>query len=206
MSIFPLFSVLVLPWTFLILVIPSFASILTATIDDSAGDSLNPGVQPVYSPSDAFSPNSNCDGCLARPDPGNAFDNSWHDTSQFGGASPHSVTLSFTGIGIDVFCILANTVPGAATNTNLVFTIDGTPYPPFSRDPDETTNYLYNQNVLSVNGLSQNAHTLVISTNNASGTLLLFDYARYRSVFYPFTLHVLIWNLVTRYQIPRLPP
>ncbi|KAJ7166767.1 hypothetical protein C8R46DRAFT_839950, partial [Mycena filopes] len=157
----------------------SFASVLTATIDDTAGDSSNPGVQPVYSPADAFSPNSNCAGCLVHPDPGQAFGNTWHDTSQYGGAPPRSVTLSFTGIGIDVFCILANTVQGAQTATDLAFTLDGAPYPPFSHDPDATTDYLYNQNVLSVNGLSNSAHTLVVSTNNPDGSMLLFDYARY---------------------------
>ncbi|KAJ7117433.1 hypothetical protein C8R44DRAFT_626506 [Mycena epipterygia] len=161
----------------------SIGTITSATIDDSSGDSLNPGVMPVYSPPSAFSLNSDCSGCLIKADPAQAFDGTWHDSSQLPGEASVSITLSFTGTGIDVFCILANTVQGAATTTDLAFTLDGSPQQPFSHTPDSTFSYLYNQNVLSVSGLAQASHQLVITTDS-SGSLLLFDYARYTCVLF----------------------
>ncbi|KAJ7879231.1 hypothetical protein B0H14DRAFT_2341560 [Mycena olivaceomarginata] len=172
-----LFSdVLVLSFILFTHIALSSGSVLPATIDDTTGDSLT-GAQPSYSGS--FSANSNCDGCLVHPDPQRAHGGTWHDSSQFGGAPPVSVTLSFTGIGIDVFCILANTVPGAVTTTDLAFTLDGSSQKPFSHTSDSTSDFEYGVKVFTVGGLSQGAHQLIIATNNPSGSLLLFDYAEY---------------------------
>jgi len=182
MSIFlPFFSdVLVLLFIVLSRIAPSSGVVVTATIDDTKGDS-NTGAQPVYSPVNSFSPNSDCTGCLVHADPAQAFDGTWHDSSQFNGGSAVSVTLSFTGTAIDVFCILANTVPGAVTTTDLSFTLDGSSYPPYSHTPDSTSDYIYGAGgqVFSADGLDQVAHQLVITTNNPSGSLFLFDYASY---------------------------
>ncbi|KAF7356205.1 hypothetical protein MVEN_00951900 [Mycena venus] len=166
----------------------SSGSVLTAIIDDTAGDSRPGGTPPVYSGS--FSLNSNCDGCTVHPDPASAYDGTWHDSSQFGGAPPVSVTLSFNGIGIDVFCIMANVVPGASTATSLAFTLDGTPQQkPFTHDPDPANpEYEYGVNVFSISGLSQSDHELVVATNNPSGSLLLFDYAQYRRVVFSVSI------------------
>jgi len=92
-----------------------------------------------------------------------------------------SVTLNFNGIGIDVFCILANQVQGADTTTELVFTLDDSPQPLFTHNPDSSSSYLYHPDgkVFSVSGLTQGGHQLVVETNNPSGSLLLFDYAEY---------------------------
>ncbi|KAF8217078.1 hypothetical protein K438DRAFT_1559193 [Mycena galopus ATCC 62051] len=171
------FDVSVLLFLILIRVTLSFGStVLTATIDDTDGDSVT-GAQPVYSGN--FSPNSDCDGCTVHPDPTQAHDGTWHDSSQFNGAGPVSVTLSFTGTGISVFCILANTIPSALTTTDLAFTLDGSPQQAFSHNPDSTSDYEYNAQVFSMGGLIQGAHQLVVATNNPSGSLLLFDYAEY---------------------------
>ncbi|KAJ7799868.1 hypothetical protein B0H14DRAFT_2387743 [Mycena olivaceomarginata] len=174
-------DVLVLAFILFTHVALSSGSVLPATIDDTTGDSLT-GAQPTYSGS--FSAvrlqiNSNCDGCLVHPDPQRAHGGTWHDSSQFGGAPPVSVTLSFTGIGIDVFCILANTVPGAVTTTDLAFTLDGSSQKPFSHTSDSTSDFEYGVKVFTVGGLSQGAHQLIVATNNPSGSLLLFDYAEY---------------------------
>ncbi|KAJ7906024.1 hypothetical protein B0H13DRAFT_2022997 [Mycena leptocephala] len=181
----------------------SFGSVLSATIDDAAGDS-NTGVLPIYSPLNAFSPNSDCDGCLIRADPGKAFDGSWHDSSQFGGAAPVSVTLSFTGTTIDVFCILANQIPGADTTTDLAFTLDGSTQKPFSHNPDSTSDYEYGVNVFNMSGLTQSAHQLVIATNNPSGSLLLFDYARYSYEVPDITTTAGTTNVVTETSITHV--
>ncbi|KAJ7464455.1 hypothetical protein FB451DRAFT_439302 [Mycena latifolia] len=159
----------------------SMGAISTATIDDTEGDSQT-GAKPTYSPATSFSANSDCDNCVVHADPAQAFDGTWHDSSQFSGQPPVSVTLTFTGTGIDVFCILANTLPNTVTRTDLVFLLDGASQQPYSHLPDSTTSdYAYNQRVLSVSGLAQASHQLVISTNapSGSGTLFLFDYARY---------------------------
>ncbi|KAJ6605442.1 hypothetical protein DFH09DRAFT_1121388 [Mycena vulgaris] len=153
----------------------SLGVIQTATIDyDQSGV--------VYSPSDRFSLNSDCAECSVHPDANQAVDGTWHDSSQFRGQGPVSVTLSFTGTGIDVFCILANTLPNTVTTTYLAFTLDGSSYPSFTHNPDSSTSdYLYKQNVLTISGLAQVPHTLAISTNPPpdSGSLLLFDSAKY---------------------------
>jgi hypothetical protein len=92
----------------------------------------------------------------------------------------HQFTFGFLGTTIDVFCILANQIPGADTTTDLAFTLDGSTQKPFSHNPDSTSDYEYGVNVFNMSGLTQSAHQLVIATNNPSGSLLLFDYARYR--------------------------
>ncbi|KAJ7097259.1 hypothetical protein B0H15DRAFT_35317 [Mycena belliarum] len=179
----PLFSHLL---TYLVLFLYSanlsLGTIQTATIDDALGDSQS-GALPIYSPPSSFSPNSDCGSCKVHADPAQAFDGTWHDSSQFRGKAPVSVTLSFTGTSINVFCILANTIPGGAgTRTDLAFLLDGSPQAPFSHRPDSTSGYLYNQNVLSVSGLAQASHRLVVSSNlppDANATLMLFDYAQY---------------------------
>ncbi|KAJ6582082.1 hypothetical protein B0H19DRAFT_927985 [Mycena capillaripes] len=177
MSIFfPLFSDVLVLLLILSHAALSLGSVQTATIDDTKGDS-NTGAQPVYSPATSFSLNSNCDGCSVHANPASAFDNTWHDSSQLNGAGPVSVTLSFTGTAIEVFCILA-----ASTTTDLAFTLDGSPQKPYSRTPGSSPDYIYGESVFKVDSLTQGAHQLVVATNNPSGSLLLFDYAKYRSV------------------------
>ncbi|KAJ6582085.1 hypothetical protein B0H19DRAFT_523825 [Mycena capillaripes] len=174
MSIFlPLVSDLLVLLLILSQAALSLGSVQTATIDDTNGDSKT-GAQPVYNPADSFSPNSNCDGCTVHANPASAFDGTWHDISQFGGAAPASITLSFTGTAIEVFCILAATL-----TTDLAFTLDGSPQKSYSRTPGSTPDYIYGENVFSISGLVQTAHQLTVATNNPSGSLLLFDYAKY---------------------------
>ncbi|CAK5267832.1 unnamed protein product [Mycena citricolor] len=117
-----------------------------------------------------------------QADPTKAFNGTWHDDSQFPQAPPISFTLVFNGTGIDVFFILANTVPfpNTITNTNLIFTLDGLPSGTFSHSPSLSTDFQYNVSVYSVSGLPQATHQLVVASNNqTAGSLMLFDYARY---------------------------
>jgi hypothetical protein len=65
------------------------------TIDDENGDEVT-GVLPVYQPSTAWSPGTACPTCWAKPDPANATDGTWHDTSAYNN-TPSTVTLQFTG-------------------------------------------------------------------------------------------------------------
>ncbi|KAJ7625686.1 hypothetical protein FB45DRAFT_70725 [Roridomyces roridus] len=173
MSSFPFLSLTVVVF---VLTGLSTGATVTATIDDTRGDSQT-GAMPVYLPVGAFSSDTTDWEGPVDPDPTQAFDGTW----QAVGPSA-SVTLSFTGTGIDVFCILANTLP-----TDLSFTLDGAPYyPSFSRTPDASApDLMYGEQgrVLSIDGLDQVAHQLVIAPNPPAGsndTLFLFDYARYR--------------------------
>ncbi|KAK7008272.1 hypothetical protein R3P38DRAFT_3211197 [Favolaschia claudopus] len=154
----------------------SSGSVKTAIIDDTTGDS-NTGAQPVYT--GTFSSNSDCSSCVVHPDPSEAHGGTWHDSSQFNGAPAIGVTLSFTGTGIDVFCILANTLPNTDTITSLAITLDGSPQQPFLHTPDSSSSYVYNAKVFSTSGLSQGPHEVVLLTNRPEGSLLLFDYAQY---------------------------
>ncbi|KAJ7148412.1 hypothetical protein C8R43DRAFT_889037 [Mycena crocata] len=180
----------------------SLAVLSSATIDDSTGDSKT-GAMPEYSPPGAFTLNSNCNGCLVHADPTRAFGNSWHDSSQFGGAAPVSVTLSFSGNGIDVYCILANTIPGAVTATDLAFSLDDSPHGTYSHNPDSTSDYVYGEKVFSVENLAQGNHQLVIATDNPSGSLLLFDYARYTCVFALSSNHIVQREILASTMDPR---
>ncbi|KAJ6582081.1 hypothetical protein B0H19DRAFT_1370229 [Mycena capillaripes] len=152
----------------------SIGTTFERTIDDTFGDSET-REHPVYTPANGFSLNSNCTNCVFHPDPASAFKGTWHDGSQLAGRSPVSVALSFNGIAISVFCILANTV------SDLAITLDGVPQTPFTFHPDklDNTDFLYHQQVFSTDGLDRGIHKVVITTDNLEGSLLMFDYANY---------------------------
>ncbi|KAJ7648564.1 hypothetical protein DFH06DRAFT_570581 [Mycena polygramma] len=157
----------------------SVGTVFQRTIDDTLGDSES-GELPMYTPASGFSPNSDCAGCVLHPDPASAFKGTWHDGSQLPGGPAVSVTLSFSGTGISVFCILANLV-GDSTS-NLAVTLDGAAQKPFSYTPDNTSDFVYNAPVFSVDGLDRVQHTVVIVTDNPKGSLFLFDYANYTAI------------------------
>lgn len=73
---------------------PSLAAITNRTIDDARGDSVttNPVIyQGVW--------NSNaCPQCMIKPDPAQAFDGTWTETTYFQQSQdPVNATLTFTG-------------------------------------------------------------------------------------------------------------
>ncbi|KAJ7063635.1 hypothetical protein C8F01DRAFT_1368151 [Mycena amicta] len=167
------------------------------TIDDEFGD-LATGLHPIYTPDEFWSlvclfqeqsnvfthrQDSTCETCVLHPNPALAFNGTWHDSSQFTNTTPVSVTLQFSGTGIYVFCIVPPVLPGVVSRYRLNYTLDssgssGTPTTGnFSLDPISRTDYTYNLPVVSMSGLSNGAHTLLVSTNDAS--VFLFDYAVY---------------------------
>ncbi|KAJ7863235.1 hypothetical protein B0H13DRAFT_1638262 [Mycena leptocephala] len=146
------------------------------TIDDFNGDAVT-GVIPVYDPPNGWNARNNCTSCFVQPQSSQAFDNTWHDTTQPAGAAPHSVTLQFTGTAIYFFGIVPNTVNAATTIVNLTFILDGAVHGSYSHIPDTSTNILYSVPMLSVDGLSNKAHTLVAQA--ASPSLIIFDFAMY---------------------------
>ncbi|KAF7294608.1 hypothetical protein MIND_00997400 [Mycena indigotica] len=157
------------------------------TIDDNFGD-LVTGLQPIYTPDGYWSFDSTCSSCVFRPDPKLAFNGSWHDSSQFVNTAPVSVTLSFSGTAIYVFCIVPPIIQGTISRYRLNYTLEtiaatsktSTMTGNFSLDPRSTTDYQYNVPVVSISGLDNTAHTLRVSTNDAS--VFLFDYAVYTTL------------------------
>ncbi|KAJ7464469.1 hypothetical protein FB451DRAFT_1042421 [Mycena latifolia] len=161
----------------------STAKLWNRTIDDTNGDSVS-GLLPVYSPAANFSSNSNCSTCTVKLDPTLVFDGTWHDSSQVPGGAPVSITLIFHGTAIFVFCVLANALEDAVTNSDFVFSLDGSPNDRFTHEPSSSPDYNYGVNVFSAHGLEQGPHEVVLTTNNSAGSLLLFDYAIYTCVIF----------------------
>ncbi|KAJ7815399.1 hypothetical protein B0H13DRAFT_1994106 [Mycena leptocephala] len=147
----------------------SIGTTFERTIDDTFGDSES-GLLPIYTPAKNFSPNSNCTSCVLR---------TWHDGSQLSGGPAVSVTLSFNGTAITVFCILANTASEGLTTSDFAITLDGTAQKPFTHRPDNTSDFKYHSTVFNVDGLNRGVHHVVITTDNAAGSLFMFDYASY---------------------------
>ncbi|KAF7356206.1 hypothetical protein MVEN_00952000 [Mycena venus] len=74
---------------------------------------------------------------------------------------------------------MANTASEEPASSDFAFTLDGVPQEPFTHRPDNTSDFIYQQSVFNVSGLDRGEHTVVMSTNNAAGSLMLFDYATY---------------------------
>ncbi|KAJ7232170.1 hypothetical protein B0H12DRAFT_1223260 [Mycena haematopus] len=73
------------------------STVSNRTIDDFYGD-LVTGAVPSYEPSGVWhaAVNNNCTTSFVQPDPGQAFDSTWHDTTSQNSSDPYSVTLQFT--------------------------------------------------------------------------------------------------------------
>ncbi|KAJ7749562.1 hypothetical protein DFH07DRAFT_555138 [Mycena maculata] len=155
---------------------------LNRTIDDEFGDSVS-GALPTYRPDYYWNVGTSCTICEVHPDPTLAFNHTWHDTSQLPGHAPVSVTLDFVGTAIYVFCIAPPMMTNVVTLYNLNFTLDGVRSGTFSYSPTSTTDFVYNLSVVSLESLANEAHTLLVSTDDSeNGSIFLFDYAVYTTV------------------------
>jgi hypothetical protein len=90
---------------------------------------------------------------------------------------PLQLLFLLSGTAIYFFGIVPNTVTAAATIVNLTFILDGAVHGSYTHIPDTSTNILYSVPMLSVDGLSNKAHTLVAQA--ASPSLIIFDFAMY---------------------------
>ncbi|KAJ7117438.1 hypothetical protein C8R44DRAFT_790719 [Mycena epipterygia] len=179
MNALPFFKIKQLTLTFILTqAILSVGTTFERTIDDAAGDSVS-GLLPVYTPTNGLSLGPNCAACVFHPDPANAFKGTWHDGTQLPGGPPVSVSLSFTGTSISLFCILANTASEGLATSDFSITLDGVSQGKFMHVPDNTSDFIYQAKVFSVDGLDRGFHQVVLATDNAAGSLMLFDYATY---------------------------
>ncbi|EIM79294.1 uncharacterized protein STEHIDRAFT_33180, partial [Stereum hirsutum FP-91666 SS1] len=156
-------------------------------IDDTYGD-IETRALPVYS-SNGWSVGQNCPGCSAQPNASQAFKGSWHDATHHpeDPDPERTVNLTFKGVAVYVYFILANSIGSEVTsNTSLSFILDGEPVGQFNHTATSSPDYQYNVTVYSNSSIpvlpeSPNGqHTLSItSAGNTPDSLLLFDYAIY---------------------------
>ncbi|KAK1235147.1 hypothetical protein PQX77_001632, partial [Marasmius sp. AFHP31] len=152
----------------------------SAIIDDDAGDSKTQA-HPNYI--GGWGPSSSCnDQCLLKPDKSKAYMGTWHDTTHFVGSPPSGVNFEFTGVSLEVFCILPPNDVQAILNYSLTFEMDGKEVgTPFKRTKDELTSaYQYNVSVVSLQDLPNTKHnfTMVLKSEEMD-SVALFDYAVY---------------------------
>lgn len=185
---------------FILLFGSAFAALRNITVDDAVSIGA---VAPQYLPSVSWwNQGNNCSGCSAKPDPSQAYNATWHDTTfnpnsgvtqaiqfTFVGTFPDllSDTIDFIvltiGSALYIFFILANTVPQADTLTDVVFSLDGIPGGTFVHSPSTSTDYQYNVSVYVNESLTFGEHTMVIEPiNSGNPVLILFDYFVYACV------------------------
>jgi hypothetical protein len=160
------------------------AVLTNRTIDDQNGDSVT-GSLPLYSPSDLWNEGVGCVPCAIHPEPSDAFDGTWHDTQIVPNVTtPRTVTMSFNGTAVYVYCIVPNSFNGTEITTNITFTIDGELSDrPFTYIGNSSTNLMYNVTVYANNSLKNGKHELILSATPGSyaASTVLFDYLIYTS-------------------------
>lgn len=92
--------------------------------------------------------------------------------------------LEMIGSGLYIFFILANSVPGAATLTNVNFILDGIQVSTFVHTPSTSTDYDYNRAVYANSSIPYGQHTMnVLPVDDlVDDVLILFDYLIYTCV------------------------
>ncbi|EJD35752.1 hypothetical protein AURDEDRAFT_175146 [Auricularia subglabra TFB-10046 SS5] len=158
--------------------------LLNVTIDDTLGDNLS-GAKPEYKGKDwrlRSVGDTPCTVCSAQPDPTFAVNGTWHDQLTFSGEEPATISFTFSGTAVYVFCIVPNGIPLTPINvTRLSFYLDDSLSGGYLHLVDRTLDqYLYNQLAFNRQGLTAGNHTLRIANQPAdTGSLILFDYAVY---------------------------
>ena len=138
---------------------------------------------PTYLPQDnktwhAGTPTENCTICAIQPSElavDQILDQTWHHGTYFIG-TPISVEVTFTGTAVYVYNVVPNTLPGADTQVNISFAIDGETVGTFFHPNDSSSIILYNHLVYSHASLSNTPHTLVMSASGDQESLIFFDY------------------------------
>ncbi|KAF9002740.1 hypothetical protein BDQ17DRAFT_1425694 [Cyathus striatus] len=154
------------------------------TIDDGFGDSLTKKM-PIYIP-DTWVNQTCSEGCTFRPDPLEAYLETYTYTTYHPAQQNASITMEFEGIAIYVFFILPS-IQQLNITTAVNFTIDGEIVGHFSNNEEfSATEILYNQMVFSKTDLPNGIHQLVVSTTvDDMSVFICFDYAIYTKVANP---------------------
>ena len=180
---------------------------LNVTIDDTFGDLTN-NIHFVYLPESSWQQGNGCSACTAKPDPSQAFNATWHDSSyfpsapgetptainsasvQFSGASIFGsscllrthrlVIISPLGFAVYVYCILTGTSSSPDGNTDMTFFIDDEQVGTFTQAPNGDSTYHYNSLVYSNVNLGDGPHTFRLESGHlGQKALVLLDYLVY---------------------------
>ncbi|KZV85335.1 hypothetical protein EXIGLDRAFT_775689 [Exidia glandulosa HHB12029] len=166
---------LVLLISFILLPTTGHAISSNVTIDDASGDPVT-GVVPSYVASGtaswtARSGSTVCEGCLSQPDASQASDATWHDITSGAGQDLSNATFPFTGTAIYIYCILANYIPYATTDTHLSFYIDDELVGAYNHIPNISSNaYQYNQLVYKNTSVPNSLHNVTTDTTSSSSS------------------------------------
>ncbi|KAJ3749549.1 hypothetical protein DFH05DRAFT_1440412 [Lentinula detonsa] len=155
-------------------------------IDDQDGDSVT-GIVPIYTPSTYWQQGASCVLCGFDPDPSKTFHGTWHDITHETTDPPATVEFSFTGITLDVYCLLPNfefeggLFEDYTSSYNLSFVLDGQPVGQiFTHKSDLSGDIRYNVSVLSLSNLAPVPHTFaMIGASTVDRLTIQFDYAKY---------------------------
>ncbi|EMD35151.1 hypothetical protein CERSUDRAFT_116624 [Gelatoporia subvermispora B] len=154
----------------------AFSAPSNITIDDLYGDPVT-GAQFNYTGS--WNEGQQCGGCFARPDPGQMYEETWHDATRDNGPVM-SASVMFPGTALWVYGALAHAgtdTPGFTTTVNLTFLIDGETSgsfmadPPASGEPDST--YDYDVVLFQQHSLSDGQHNFTLL--NEMNSLVILD-------------------------------
>ncbi|KAF9267031.1 hypothetical protein L218DRAFT_856393 [Marasmius fiardii PR-910] len=168
----------------------------TRTIDDTYGDSVT-AEKPIYSPENAWFPEPRgCLSCRPRliPYAGEMakyiINSTWHHGMYLGQTDPPTVTFSFNGTALSVFCIIPEysyrEEPDDgqwhySQGTYLRFILDNQIVGSFNRTTQQLSHSIeYNVSVFSQDNLENKNHTFTMQMVNPIDTsYVYFDYATY---------------------------
>ncbi|KAK7044168.1 hypothetical protein VNI00_007888 [Paramarasmius palmivorus] len=157
---------------------------ITHYIDDEFGDSVT-GEKPVYF-GNGWVQGSTCSDCPLKPDPSQAWNNTWHYNSRSGNDPAIGVNLTFTGVSVIAWIIVPNTVPGSsgAPGYGVYAYMDDDAEPDggyFQPAPESTNDFTYKFQMYTNNTLANTTHTLRLVSEPRGNTdsVFLFDYAQY---------------------------
>ncbi|KAF8647466.1 hypothetical protein AX16_006672 [Volvariella volvacea WC 439] len=168
---------------FLLSLVPTTGAALTnRTIDDTIGD-VTTLFRPIYRPPTLGVWEGNtCRTCAIQPDRELAFDGTWTAATYNPGIGSMSIELSFPGVAIYVYFILANDQgDGITTKTVCDFILDGRPAGSFIHEPTDSPLLEYNSLVFARVGLTNTTHNLTIETTGITDENIFvnFDYSIY---------------------------
>ncbi|KZT69026.1 hypothetical protein DAEQUDRAFT_765805 [Daedalea quercina L-15889] len=177
------FVVLIRLILFLLLVAPqpAPAAVTNRTIDDEFGDSITG--RPPYYGSSGWNYGPSCPGCKAQPAPEDVFMGSWHDTTSTtpSDGPAHTVSITFNGTAVWVYCIVPNNIPHTTTFVNISISLDGEVVGSYAHEADTKSEaYIYNVTVYSNTHLTNTQHVVTLTAmQDPDASMLLFDWAEY---------------------------
>ncbi|GJE89305.1 hypothetical protein PsYK624_054020 [Phanerochaete sordida] len=153
---------------------------VNVTVDDQGSDSTT-GEKINYEGDWAIGPNclNSTLPCGARPDPNQALDGTWHDTtynpSVLSQVIPRNATFKFTGTAIYVYGMVDGTF-----GIDLAFFLDGEEAH-YADTPTTDFDYKYHQLYFQAEGLNNTPHywRMQNGLGGETGSVVLFDYLVY---------------------------